>query len=85
MRRLAERRPDILISDIGMPGEDGYSLIRRVRGLSPTNGGDVPAVALTAYARREDVVRAEASGFHIHIAKPIAVEELVAAIKSCLR
>ena len=54
LRLLGEEKPDVLVSDIGMPGEDGYSLIRRVRALGPARGGDVPAVALTAYARSED-------------------------------
>ncbi|MGE0548862.1 MAG: PAS domain S-box protein [Kofleriaceae bacterium] len=85
MRRLEQTRPDILISDIGMPGEDGYSLIRRVRALPPSSGGDVPAVALTAYAGRDDISRVQTSGFQKHIAKPVTAEDLVAAIRACLR
>ena len=77
---LRKARPDVLITDIGMPGEDGYSLIRRVRQLPPEEGGDVPALALTAFARSEDRRRAVLSGFHMHIAKPVEPSELVAMV-----
>ena len=69
---------DILISDIGMPDEDGFSLIKRIRGLPDEQGGSVPAIALTAYARSEDRVRAIRSGFQMHVAKPVEPAELVA-------
>lgn len=82
LRRLEQNRPDVLVSDIGMPIEDGYSLINRVRSLPTGRGGDLPAIALTAYARREDVTKAEASGFQLHLSKPVALEDLVQAIKS---
>jgi signal transduction histidine kinase/ActR/RegA family two-component response regulator len=78
---LLKHRPDIIISDIEMPGEDGYSLIRRIR----SNGGaarNVPAIALTAYARTADRVRALGAGFQMHIPKPVEPSELVAAVKS---
>jgi PAS domain S-box-containing protein len=71
LRLLRERRFDVLISDIGMPGEDGLNLIRRVRSLGPQGGGDVPAVALTAYARPEDRAKAMGAGYQRHFAKPI--------------
>jgi PAS domain S-box-containing protein len=71
---------DVLISDVGMPSEDGYSLIRRVRALGPERGGDTPAVALTAFARAEDRVKAETAGFQHHIVKPVEPRELLAAI-----
>ncbi|MEW6492464.1 MAG: ATP-binding protein, partial [Cyanobacteriota bacterium] len=74
------RRPDILISDIGMPLEDGYSLIRKIRTLPPAEGGRIPAVALTAYARDEERARAIEAGFHIHLAKPVAPEKLVRVV-----
>lgn len=77
---LQSQRPHVLISDVGMPGEDGYSLIRRVRALGPEHGGDVPAVALTAYARSEDRTRSILAGFQLHIAKPIEASELIAVI-----
>jgi signal transduction histidine kinase len=72
--------PDVLLSDIGVPGEDGYSLIRQVRSREPARGGAIPAAALTAYARHEDRLRALASGFQLHLAKPIDPAELVAII-----
>jgi PAS domain S-box-containing protein len=71
---------DVLVSDIGMPGMDGYQLIRRVRALPREQGGDVKAVALTALAREEDRERALDAGFHAHLAKPIQPMELVALI-----
>ncbi|MEO7724589.1 MAG: PAS domain S-box protein [Chthoniobacterales bacterium] len=75
-------RPDVIISDIGMPGEDGYSLIQRVRTLAPNEGGTVPAIALTAYARAEDRMRAVLAGFQMHISKPVEVAELLAMVAS---
>jgi CheY-like chemotaxis protein len=71
---------DIVVSDIGMPEEDGFSLIRKIRELSNEEGGNVPAIALTAYARAEDRVRALRSGFQMHIAKPVENSELLAAV-----
>ena len=71
---------DVLVSDIGMPGEDGYSLIRRVRQLDKGKGGDIPAIALTAYARAEDRVKAVAAGFQMHVAKPVEPVELVTMV-----
>jgi PAS domain S-box-containing protein len=68
---LTAWRPDALVSDIGMPGEDGYSLIRRLRALPPEQGGETPAIALTAYAGMHDRQRALSTGFQMHIAKPI--------------
>lgn len=75
-------RPDLIVSDIGMPGEDGYSLIRRVRALGAEESGDIPAIALTAYARSEDRIRALASGYQLHVPKPVEVQELAMAIAS---
>lgn len=69
---------DVLIADIGMPGEDGYSLIRQVRALGPEHGGYIPAVALTAYARVEDRLKVLSSGFQMHVPKPVEPAELVA-------
>jgi PAS domain S-box-containing protein len=73
-------RPDVLITDIGMPGADGYELLRRVRELGPARGGRVPAIALTAFARSEDRTRALRSGFMVHVSKPVDPSELVATI-----
>jgi signal transduction histidine kinase len=81
-QRVLSDRPNVLVSDIGMPGEDGYSLIRRVRLLGAERGGNVPAVALTAYARAEDRVKAIMSGFQTHLAKPVEPAELIAMIAS---
>ncbi|MEO7932526.1 MAG: ATP-binding protein [Chthoniobacterales bacterium] len=74
--------PDILVSDIGMPGENGYSLIRRVRALPVEHGGVVPAVAVTAYARAEDREQAEQAGFNDHLTKPIDAARLLDLLAS---
>ncbi|MDB9526882.1 PAS domain-containing protein [Oscillatoria sp. CS-180] len=72
--------PDILISDIGMPDMDGYALIRQLRSRSPEQGGTIPAIALTAYARQEDYQHALDSGFQKHITKPVQPETLAIAV-----
>ncbi len=77
---LQSVRPDVLISDLGMAGEDGYSLIRRVRALTAEQGGQTPAAALTAYARVEDRSQALRCGFQIHLPKPIEPAELLAVV-----
>jgi len=77
---LHVRRPDVLLSDIGMPEVDGYEFIRRVRRLPREQGGKVPAIALTAFARSEDRTRAMMAGYHMHIAKPIEPQELMATV-----
>ncbi|MBO3462396.1 ATP-binding protein [Aetokthonos hydrillicola Thurmond2011] len=78
------KKLDILISDISMPGMDGYMLIRQVRSLTPEQGGEIPAIALTAFARQYDQEQALASGFQIHLSKPIDSEKLVAAVERLL-
>ncbi|HET6854479.1 MAG TPA: PAS domain S-box protein [Pyrinomonadaceae bacterium] len=75
-------RPDVLIADIGMPVEDGYGLIRKVRALPKERGGQIPALALTAYARTEDRVRALSEGYQVHLAKPVDRFELAAVVAS---
>jgi signal transduction histidine kinase/CheY-like chemotaxis protein len=82
---LREWRPDVLLSDIGMPHEDGYELIRRVRALDASRGGDVPAAALTAYARHEDRKLTLAAGFQMHMVKPVNPAELIAAVARLAR
>ncbi|MCC5638413.1 response regulator [Nostoc sp. CHAB 5844] len=77
LKVLPELQPDVLISDISMPGEDGYSLIRKIRALKPDVGGRVLAIALTAYGDRESCVHALESGFQTHVSKPVDPEELV--------
>jgi len=79
---LQRERPDMLLSDIGMPGEDGYALIRKVRQLPVEKGGRTPAAALTAFARTEDRTRALRAGYQAHIAKPVEAAELIALVAS---
>jgi PAS domain S-box-containing protein len=85
LEALEDERPDLLISDIGMPGEDGYDLIRRVRQLPAEGGGKVPAIALTAYARTEDRLRALRAGYQMHVTKPVEMAELMAVAASLVR
>jgi CheY-like chemotaxis protein len=75
-------RPDVIVSDIGMPDVDGYELLRRIRALGPERGGRAPAIALTAFARTEDRMRALRAGFLVHVAKPVEPSELVATVAS---
>jgi PAS domain S-box-containing protein len=82
LEALDAERFDVLISDIGMPGEDGYELIRKVRARPAEEGGRIPAVALTAYARVEDRLQALRSGFQMHVPKPVELAELVAVTAS---
>ncbi len=82
---LDRTRPDVLIGDIGMPGEDGYDLIRKIRALPAGRGRDVRAVALTAYARAEDRMRALREGFDTHVAKPMEMAELVAVVAGLVK
>jgi signal transduction histidine kinase/ActR/RegA family two-component response regulator len=77
---MQEWPPSLLVADIGMPGEDGYALLRKVRELEADRGGTVPALALTGYARVEDRVKVLAAGFQMHVAKPIEPAELVAVV-----
>jgi CheY-like chemotaxis protein len=77
---LAAFHPDVLVSDIAMAEEDGYSLLRRVRALPADGGGRTPALALTAYARAEDARRALRAGYQRHLGKPIDPKELIAAV-----
>ncbi len=79
---LTDKNPDVLVSDIGMPDEDGYSFIRKVRTLSDGKLKDIPAVALTGFARAQDRMRALSSGFQNHVAKPVEPDELVMVIAS---
>jgi PAS domain S-box-containing protein len=85
MVQLVAEPPHVLISDIGMPFEDGNSFLRRVRSLPPERGGDVPAIALTAYARPEDRRATEDAGFQLHVVKPVRPDQLLTAIESCVQ
>ncbi len=80
LNALEYLRPDVLISDIGMPGEDGYVLIRQIRARSTEQGGEIPAVALTAYARDEDRQKALAAGFQQHVPKPVEATTLITVV-----
>ena len=80
-----QRPPEVLVSDIGMPDADGYALIRQVRQRTRTQGGAVKAIALTAFARSEDRVKALRAGYQLHLAKPIEPKELAVAIAMLLR
>ncbi|HJP90703.1 MAG TPA: CHASE domain-containing protein [Pyrinomonadaceae bacterium] len=82
---ITQRRPDVLISDIAMPGEDGYGLIKKVRSLESGQAENIPAVAITAYAKEEDRKRALSSGFQIYLAKPIELAELISVVARAAR
>jgi PAS domain S-box-containing protein len=81
-RALQREKPDVMVSDIGMPHKDGYELMREVRALPADSGGRTPAVALTAFARSEDRTRAMMAGYQVHLSKPIEPQELVATVAS---
>jgi CheY-like chemotaxis protein/anti-sigma regulatory factor (Ser/Thr protein kinase) len=80
LANLETFQPDVLVSDIGMPEVDGYTLIQQIRTLPPENGGQLPAIALTAYAREDDYQRAISNGYQRHITKPLEPERLVQAV-----
>jgi PAS domain S-box-containing protein len=80
MQLFESCRPDVLVADIGMPGEDGYSLIRRVRERPPESGGQIPAVALTAYVRTQDRIRVLSNGYQMHVPKPVESSDLISAV-----
>ncbi|BAY43197.1 PAS/PAC sensor hybrid histidine kinase [Scytonema sp. HK-05] len=80
LRAIEKSPPDILLSDIGMPEEDGYTLIREVRNLEPEVGGQIPAIALSAYAREQDCTRALELGFEMYVTKPVEPANLIDAI-----
>lgn len=80
LQTLAEVKPDVLVSDIGMPDMDGYMLIHQVRTWTPEQGGQIPAIALTAFAKNDDQQKALKAGFQMHLPKPLNPKELIAAI-----
>ncbi len=82
---VGQHRIHVIVSDIGLPGEDGYELIRRVRGLPAADGGRIPAIALTAFAREADMRRAIDAGFDVHLAKPIDSSELARTVAQLAR
>jgi CheY-like chemotaxis protein/anti-sigma regulatory factor (Ser/Thr protein kinase) len=85
LEAIKASRPDVLVSDIAMPDEDGYGLIRRIRSLEDYSSSAIPAVAITAYAKEEDRHRALSSGFQIYLAKPIELTELVSVVAKAAR
>ncbi|BBD68305.1 PAS/PAC sensor hybrid histidine kinase [Nostoc commune NIES-4072] len=82
---IEQAKPDILISDIGMSQQDGYTLIRKLRSLEPEKGGRIPAIALTAYTREEDRLEAISAGFQQHLSKPIDPTKLIAMVADILK
>ncbi|HET8645807.1 MAG TPA: response regulator [Vicinamibacteria bacterium] len=82
MQALDRGRYHVLVSDIMMPDEDGYSLLRRVRALPPERGGRIPAVALTAHSQVQDRLQSLRAGFQTHVPKPLVPEELVEVVAS---
>ena len=85
LKAFREWKPDLLVSDIGIPVEDGYELIRKLRKLRLKAAREAPAIALTAYATKEDKARALASGFQVHIPKPIEPASLIRSIASLMK
>jgi CheY-like chemotaxis protein len=85
MAALVREAPDIILSDIEMPGGDGYSLVRDIRGAQSAPWRSVPVVAVTAYSRVEDRIRLLSSGFNMHLPKPLDPSELAAVITSLTR
>ncbi len=77
---LQWERPDVLLSDLGMPGKGGYWLIRQIRALPPERGGDTPAAALTAFTGIEDRESVLRAGFQLHVEKPVGLEALIGAV-----
>jgi CheY-like chemotaxis protein len=82
---LAGWQPDVIVSDIEMPGDDGYALVRAVRALPPEQGGRTPALALTALNRTADRIRSLMAGFNMHVPKPVDPAELTAIVASLAR
>jgi PAS domain S-box-containing protein len=82
LRLVENEKPNVLVSDIGMPDVDGYELLKRVRALEQSRGGRIPAIALTAFARSEDRTRALRAGFLVYVSKPVEPSELVATVAS---
>lgn len=80
LRVLAQWHPHVMVSDIGMPGEDGYALIRQLRALERAHGGAIPAIALTGYASSTDKQKLLSVGYQLHISKPVDLDELIKAI-----
>ena len=74
-------QPNILVSDVGLPEQDGYDLIRRIRALPPTDGGNVPAIALTGYVSLQDQIQTLSAGFQEHLSKPVDTDRLIEVLR----
>ncbi len=85
IKAITQRRPDVLVSDIAMPDEDGYGLIKKIRSLERDASENIPAVAITAYAKDEDRERALSAGFQIYLAKPVELTELISVVARAAR
>ncbi|MBD3563200.1 response regulator, partial [Planktothrix sp. FACHB-1355] len=85
MEAIEHIKPDVLLSDIGMPQEDGYDLIRKVRQLESPRGEEIRAIALTAFAREEDRYKAIQAGFQMHVPKPVEPAKLATAVARLVR
>jgi CheY-like chemotaxis protein len=84
LRALASARPHVLVCDISLPDENGIDLMRRIRSLSPEDGGTIPAIAVTGFASPQDRDEALSAGYQLHFAKPVEPERLVAGIVGLL-
>jgi CheY-like chemotaxis protein len=84
LRALQAEPPQVIISDIGLPGDDGFSLLRQIRALPASRGGGIPAIALTGRERSEDRAQAGGEGFQEHLTKPVTTEHMLAAIARVL-
>ena len=80
IKEIERRKPDVLVSDLGMPEQDGYELIKQVRETESADTAGIPALALTAYAKAEDRVRALAGGYQVHLSKPVEPAEFVLVV-----
>jgi CheY-like chemotaxis protein len=81
---LEREKPHVLVSDIAMPEEDGYSLLKKIRALPPESGGRIPAIALTAHSLVQDRLQSLRAGFQNHVPKPVVPEELVEVVASII-
>ena len=81
---LEREKPHIMVSDIAMPGEDGYALLKKIRALPPERGGRIPAIALTAHSLVQDRLQSLRAGFQNHVPKPVVPEELVEVVASII-
>jgi len=81
---LEREKPHVLVSDIAMPGEDGYALLKKIRALPPEQGGRIPAIALTAHSLVQDRLQSLRAGFQSHVPKPVVPEELVEVVASII-